>query len=42
MSRPDLLYAIAEHVLLDPGRQNIVEVTLNDKLKEIQNNIHLP
>lgn len=39
LSRPDLLYAIAEHVLLNPGRQNIVEVALNDKLEEIQNNI---
>ncbi|MEA3513956.1 MAG: hypothetical protein U9R34_00605 [Nanoarchaeota archaeon] len=33
LSRNDLLYAISEHVLLDPGKQNIVEVTLKDKLK---------
>ncbi len=35
LSRPDLLYAVSEHVLLDPSRQSIVEVTLRDKLKEI-------
>jgi len=35
LSRPDLLHAIAEHVLLDPSRKSIVEVTLRDKLKEI-------
>lgn len=36
LNRSDLLYAIAEHVLLDPSKQGIVEVALNDKLKEIQ------
>ncbi|MBI4980993.1 nucleotidyl transferase AbiEii/AbiGii toxin family protein [Candidatus Woesearchaeota archaeon] len=35
LSRPDLLYAVAEHVILDPSKQSIVEVTLRDKLKEI-------
>jgi len=39
LSRPDLLYAVAEHVILDPSKQSIVEVTLRDKLKEINNQI---
>ncbi len=39
LSRSDLLYTIAEHVLLDPSRQSIVEVTLRDKLKEINNHL---
>lgn len=39
LSRPDLLYAVAEHVLLDPSKQSIVEVTLRDKLKEINNHL---
>jgi hypothetical protein len=34
LSRPDLLYAISEHVLLNPSRQSIVEVTMRDKLKQ--------
>ena len=32
LGRTDLMYAIAEHVLLDPGRQGIVEVALRDTL----------
>ncbi len=32
LSRPDLLYTIAEHVLLDPYKRSIVEVTLRDRL----------
>ncbi|MBI5871950.1 hypothetical protein HZB88_02595 [archaeon] len=39
LSRPDLLYALAEHVILDPSKQSIVEVTLRDKLKEIDNHL---
>ncbi len=39
LNRPDLLYRIAEHVILDPGKQSIVEVTLKDKLKEINNTL---
>ena len=39
LNRFDLLYTIAEHVLLDPSRQSIVEVTLRDKLKEINNHL---
>ncbi len=39
LHRSDLLYTIAEHVLLDPSRQSIVEVTLRDKLQEINNQI---
>ncbi len=35
LNRPDLLYTIGEHVLLDPSKQSIVEVTLRDKLKEM-------
>jgi hypothetical protein len=35
LNRSDLLYAIAENVLLDPGKQNIVEVTLNKRLNNI-------
>lgn len=36
LNRPDLLYAVAEHVILDPSKQGIVEVTLRDKLEEIK------
>lgn len=36
LERPDLIYAIAEHVLLNPSRQSIVEVTLRDKLNLIR------
>jgi len=39
LGRQDLLYAIAEHVLLDPTRQSIIEVTLRDKLTEINKRI---
>lgn len=39
LHRSDLLYTIAEHVLLDPSRQSIVEVTLRDKLQEINNQV---
>lgn len=35
LERPDLLYAIAQHVLLDIGKQSIVEVSLKSKLKEL-------
>jgi hypothetical protein len=34
LSRKDLLYAIAEHVLLDPSRQNIVSAALQNLLKK--------
>lgn len=36
LNRADLLYAIAENVLLDPGKQNIVEVTLKKKLTTLK------
>jgi hypothetical protein len=36
LNRYDLLYTIAEHVLLDSSKESIVEVTLRDKLKEIK------
>mgnify|MGYP001613036317 FL=1 len=39
LSRSDLLYAIAEHIILDPSKQSIVEITLRDTLKEIQNHV---
>jgi hypothetical protein len=34
LSRNDLLYAIAEHVLLDPSRQNIASAALQNLLKK--------
>lgn len=37
INRPDLLYVIAQHVLLDAGKQNIVQYSLNSKLKELRN-----
>ena len=36
INRFDLLYVIAQHVLLDAGKQNIVQYSLNSKLKELQ------
>ena len=39
LSRPDLLYAVAEHVILDPSKQSIVEVTLRGTLEEINNHV---
>ncbi len=39
LNRPDLLYTIAEHVLLNPSKQSIVEITLRDKLEEINNQL---
>lgn len=39
LNRHDLLYAIAEHVILDPSKQSIVEVTLRDKLEEINSHV---
>jgi hypothetical protein len=39
LHRSDLLYTIAEHVLLDPSRQSIVEVTLRDTLKSMLNRV---
>jgi hypothetical protein len=36
LDRPDLLYSIAEHVLLDPSKQSIAEVTLRDRLESMQ------
>src|SRR3989338_7327596 len=36
LGRSDLMYAIAEHVLLDPSRRSIVEVTLRDTLMTLQ------
>ncbi len=39
LSRQDLMYAVAEHVILDPSKQSIVEVTLRDKLKEINSHV---
>ncbi|MDI6738102.1 MAG: hypothetical protein QME12_06335 [Nanoarchaeota archaeon] len=35
LSRNDLIYAISEHVLLDPSKEGIVNFTLREKLKEI-------
>lgn len=35
MSRSDLLYVIAQHVLLDPAKQNIVQFLLKSKLREL-------
>ena len=35
ISRSDLLYVIAQHVLLDPARQSIVQFTLGAKLREL-------
>ncbi|HLC57169.1 MAG TPA: hypothetical protein VJH95_01210 [Candidatus Nanoarchaeia archaeon] len=35
LNRPDLIYVIAQHVLLDAAKQNIVIHTLNAKLKSI-------
>lgn len=34
LSRPDLIYAIAEHVLLDQSKQNIVTAALQKLLKD--------
>jgi len=39
LGRSDLLYIIAQHVLLDPGKQNIVEVSLKSKLKDLGKDI---
>ncbi|MCK5283573.1 MAG: nucleotidyl transferase AbiEii/AbiGii toxin family protein [Nanoarchaeota archaeon] len=39
LDRPDLLYAIAQHILSDTGKQNIVEVTLKSRLKELTEKI---
>lgn len=39
LDRPDLLYAVAEHVVLDPSKQNIVKVTLKDTLQQIKNKL---
>lgn len=36
LKRQDLLYIIAQHILLDTNKQNIVEVTLNSKLKDLK------
>lgn len=36
LNRSDLLYVIAQHVLLDTAKQNIVEVSLKSILKELQ------
>jgi hypothetical protein len=36
LDRSDLVYAIAENILLDPGKQNIVEVTLKKKLNDMK------
>lgn len=40
LSRSDLLYMIAQHVLLDTSRQSIVEVSLKSKLQEL--NVEIP
>lgn len=39
LARQDLLYAIAEHVLLDPSKQGIVEVALRDALRGLQKHL---
>lgn len=36
INRPDLLYVIAQHVLLDPAKQNIVQFLLSSKLRELR------
>lgn len=35
VARSDLLYVIAQHVLLDPAKQNIVQFLLSSKLSEL-------
>lgn len=36
VNRPDLLYVIAQHVLLDPVKQSIVHFLLSSKLREMR------
>lgn len=36
IKRPDLLYVIAQHVLLDPAKQNIVQYLLSSKHSELR------
>ena len=36
VSRSDLLYVIAQHILLDPAKQSIVQFLLTSKLRELK------